>query len=47
MMNKFDEQHKSIMGAQGVQPTHQVDSMNAFGSDEIQKRLGKKISIFM
>ena len=47
MMNKFDEQHKSIMGAQGVQPTQAQDPMNSIGADEIQKKLGKKLNIMM
>ncbi|MCR5261683.1 MAG: hypothetical protein K6C94_07580 [Candidatus Gastranaerophilales bacterium] len=47
MMNKFDEQHKTLMGAQGVQPMQAQDPMNAFGSDEIQKKLGRKLNLMM
>lgn len=47
MMNKIDEQHKSLMGAQGVQPTHQIDPMNTLDPNEMQKKLGKKLNIFM
>ena len=48
MMNKFDEDHKILMGAQGVQPASQMDPMASFGGeDEIQKKLGKKLNILM
>ena len=47
MMNKFDEDHKTLMGAQGVQPMQQQDAMNPFGTDEIQKRIGKRLNLMM
>lgn len=48
MMNKFDEDHKILMGAQGVQPSQPMDPMASFGGeDEIQKKLGRRLNIMM
>lgn len=47
MMNKIDENHKPLMGAQGMQPTEQVQQMNSMNPEELQKKLGKKLNILM
>lgn len=47
MMNKFDEQHKALTGAQGLQPNEQVQQMNSMNPEELQKKLGKKLNMFM
>lgn len=49
MMNKFDENHKALNGSQGLQGMHgigNVQNMQAMNPEELQKRLGKKLSIF-
>lgn len=48
MMNKFDEQHKSLKGAQGVQPMQPQDPMmNSMNDEELKKKMGKKLNIMM
>ena len=47
MMNKFDEQHKALTGVQGMQPMQPIEQMNQMNPEELQKKLGKKLSIFM
>ncbi len=47
MMNKIDEQHKPLIGAQGMQPTENVQQMNYMNPEELQKKLGKKLNMLM
>ena len=47
MMNKFDEQHKALTGAQGMQQMQPVEQMNQMNPEELQKKLGKKLNILM
>ena len=47
MMNKIDEQHKPLLGAQGMQPTEGPQQTNNMNPEELQKKLGKKLNILM
>ena len=47
MMNKFDEDHKPLMGAQGVQPSQNIDPMNSIPEDENLRKVGKKLNLLM
>ena len=47
MMNKFDEDHKPLMGAQGVQPPTNIDPMNSIPEDENLRKVGKKLNMLM
>jgi len=47
MMNKIDEDRKPLMGAQGVQPPHNIDPMNSIPQDENMRKVGRKLNMLM
>lgn len=47
MMNKIDETHKPLLGAQGVQLLQNTEAVTSIPEDEKLKKIGKKLNLLM